>query len=204
MDLASHFDDDESRQLIRYMDDLLLVAKDEETLDRSTQDLYSIIDSKGLSLSQSKTKTTSFSEGFEFLGFQFKSRQLIISKKKSARWIRAYRGIARRYLENCHAAEGELESDHLRLMVVTINRAISGVSVFQIPYYSMADDLEPFKQLDRQIRQLVGGIFRRQDLKMNGKFRIESAYSWAWKYKRDYDKAALLSKKQFGENPKCN
>jgi|TARA_B100001971_G_scaffold212386_1_gene242443 retron-type reverse transcriptase len=196
-DLTAYFDGDDSRQLIRYMDDLLLVAKDEEILNRSARDLHSRIEDKGLSLSQSKTRQTSFDHGFEFLGFQFESRQLTVSKKKSDKWIRAYRGIVRKYFEGVNEIVGEPVDDYLSEMILEINKAIIGVNVMQVPYYSMADDLEPFQLLDLQIRQLIGGIFRRQGKRMDGDLRLESAYSWAWKYKRNHDKALAMAKKKF-------
>ena len=196
-DLAAYFYGDDSRQLIRYMDDLLLVAKDEEILNRSARNLHSQIEGKGLSLSRSKTKQTSFDHGFEFLGFQFESRQLMVSHKKSAKWIRAYRGIVRKYFEGVNEIVVEPVSDGLSEMILEINKSISGVNVMQVPYYSMADDLGPFQLLDVQIRQLVGGIFRRQGKRMDGDLRLESAYSWAWKYKRNHDKALAMAKKKF-------
>ena len=82
-------------------------------------------------------------------------------------------------------------------MILEINKAVSGLNVMQVPYYSMANDLGPFQLLDVQIRQLIGGIFRRQERCMDGVFRLESAYSWAWKYKRNHDKALALAKNKF-------
>ena len=109
--LTAFFDGHDSRQLVRYMDDLLLVAKDGEILNRSARDLYSRIEGKGLSLSPSKTERTSFARGYEFLGFQFKSKKLFVSNKKSDKWIRPYRGIVRKYFESVKEISGESSDD---------------------------------------------------------------------------------------------
>ena len=38
------------------------------------------------------------------------------------------------------------------------NREVSGASGMQVPYYSIADDLSPFMELDK-VRVIIGGIF---------------------------------------------
>ena len=85
----------------------------------------------------------------------------------------------------------------LEMMIYEINREVSGACGMQVPYYSLANDLSPFRELDRQIRIILGGFFRRLGKKMDGVFRIESAHAWAWKYKRGYEVALLEAQKRF-------
>ena len=82
-------------------------------------------------------------------------------------------------------------------MVREINREISGAIGMQVPYYSLANDLNAFKDLDRQIRETIGGIFRRLATNMDGPYRIESAFSWAWKYKKHYQSAQEEALRKF-------
>ena len=184
--------------LVRYMDDLLLASASMDDLEEGTARLESAIRRKGLLLSKAKTKWTSFEDGFEFLGFNFKGGKVLVSGRKSLRWVRMYQGIARKYIERVNAFDPPGGSNEpLREMIVEFNSEISGATGMLVPYYSMADDLEPFRQLDRQIRRVIGGIFRRQNLKMEGGFRVESAHAWAWKYKRGYEKAMAAAQKKF-------
>jgi len=198
MDLSVDFHSSGRLQLVRYMDDLLLASDNKAYLKSSASRLKTKIENKGLSFSKTKTNWTSFEEGFEFLGFMFKGDKLLISEKKSAKWVRSYVGITRKHIDRVEAYDTtDGMNPSLQQMIHEINREISGASGMQVPYYSMADDLSPFKRLDRQIREVIGGIFRRKNLTMKGEFRVESAYSWAWKYKRDYNKAMSLAKNKF-------
>jgi hypothetical protein len=198
MDLSVDFRSSGRLQLVRYMDDLLLASDNKAYLKSSASRLKTKIENKGLSFSKTKTNWTSFEEGFEFLGFMFKGDKLLISEKKSAKWVRSYQGITRKHIDRVEAYDTtDGMNPSLQQMIHEINREISGASGMQVPYYSMADDLSPFKRLDRQIREVIGGIFRRKNLTMKGEFRVESAYSWAWKYKRDYNKAMSLAKNKF-------
>jgi RNA-directed DNA polymerase len=184
--------------MVRYMDDLLLASASMDDLKEGAACLESAIRQKGLSLSKAKTKWTSFEEGFEFLGFKFKGGKVFVSEKKSLRWIRAYQGIARKYIERVNAFDPPgAANEPLREMIGEFNRETSGATGMLVPYYSMANDLEPFRQLDRQIRRVIGGIFRRQKLAMKGEFRVESTHAWAWKYKRGYKQAMAMAKKKF-------
>ncbi len=184
--------------LVRYMDDLLLASASRDDLEDGAARLETAIHQKRLSLSKAKTTWTSFEEGFEFLGFNFKGDKVFVSEKKSLRWIRMYQGIARKYIERINAFDPPGASNEpLREMIGAFNRATSGATGMLVPYYSMADNLEPFRKLDRKIRRVIGGIFRRQNLKMEGDFRVESAHAWAWKYKRGYEKAMAAAQKRF-------
>ena len=46
----------------------------------------------------------------------------------------------------------------------------------QVPYYSLANDLDAFKDLDRQIRETIGGIFRRLGKKMDGPQKLNRRF----------------------------
>ena len=82
---------------------------------------------------------------------------------------RTYQGIARRFAVAIKQATRNKEKDCLlEEMVWEVNREVSGASGMQVPYYSIADDLSPFMELDKQIRVILGGIFRRSGKKMRG------------------------------------
>ena len=186
--------------MIRYMDDILILTEQEEELSVAHQKLLKELDALGLQLSKHKTSVKSFELGFEFLGFSFDDNQVRITENKAIKWIRSYQGITRKF---ARAIENSpLKNDRLSLlerMVREINREISGAIGMQIPYYSLANDLTAFKDLDRQIRETIGGMFRRLGTNMDGSYRIESAFSWAWKYKKHYQSAQEEALRKFPE-----
>ena len=119
-------------------------------------------------------------------------------ESKALKWGRTYQGIARRFAKKIKQASGSKEKDCLlEEMAREVNRAVSGASGMQVPYYSIADDLSSFKELDKQIRVILGGIFRRSERKMCGSVRLESAHTWAWKYKNSYENALQEAREKF-------
>ena len=111
-------------------------------------------------------------------------------------------GITRKFaraIENSH-----LENDRLSLlgrMVREINREISGAVGMQVlPITAWRMTLVAFKDLDRQIRETIGGIFRRLGTNMDGSYRIEFGVSLGvGMAKKDYQSAREEALKKFPE-----
>lgn len=59
-------------RLSRYADDFLIFAKTKEDIEDVPKLLETYLNERGLILSEEKTKITHLSEGFDFLGFNFK------------------------------------------------------------------------------------------------------------------------------------
>jgi CRISPR-associated protein Cas1 len=62
--------------LIRYADDFLLLCKSEAAAERACRDAANLFTQHGLELSQEKTRITSFSQGFTFLGVTFRGNDV--------------------------------------------------------------------------------------------------------------------------------
>jgi retron-type reverse transcriptase len=185
-------------KLIRYVDDILILAEKTDQLELAHRNLARELDVRELTLSKAKTWKKSFKVGFDFLGFSFEKDQVRVMDSKALKWGRTYQGIARRFAKAIKQESRSKEKDCLlEEMVREVNREVSGASGMQVPYYSIADDLSPFKELDKQIRVILGGIFRRSGRKMCGSLRLESAHAWAWKYKNSYQDALQEARKNF-------
>jgi RNA-directed DNA polymerase len=185
-------------KLIRYVDDILILAEKTDQLELAHRNLAQALEVRGLALSKAKTWKKSFKEGFDFLGFSFDKDRVRVMESKALKWGRTYQGIARRFAKKIKQASGSKEKDCLlEEMAREVNRAVSGASGMQVPYYSIADDLSSFKELDKQIRVILGGIFRRSERKMCGSVRLESAHTWAWKYKNSYENALQEAREKF-------
>ena len=188
----------ENIQFIRYLDDILVLSADKNILTDTLTKLTTELKKRGLQLSDSKTCLKSFDDGFEYLGFRFELNEVLISSNKSLKWIRTYQGITKRFVRLIdNTREQKLEI--LKQMITEINREISGVCGMQVPYYSLANDLAEFRELDRQIRETLGGVFRRLNQEMTGDFRLESAFTWAWKYKKNYRSAKSEAFNKFSD-----
>ena len=92
-------------KLIRYSDDFLVLCKSAEAAQEALGETERVLRGLGLSLNLSKTRLTSFAEGFKFLGVKFseheaaipwkahraEGRVLSIARTMSARQLREYR-----------------------------------------------------------------------------------------------------------------
>jgi RNA-directed DNA polymerase len=88
--------------LIRYADDFVITGRSKELLENEVKPLVEeFLATRGLELSQEKTKITHIEEGFDFLGQnvrKYKGKMLIKPSKKSVlKVLENVRGINRRY-----------------------------------------------------------------------------------------------------------
>jgi RNA-directed DNA polymerase len=67
---------------VRYADDFLVLAKSTSDIEKAYDLVRDVIENKlGLQLSKQKSKITSFTDGFEFLGFSFSHKHISIRTK---------------------------------------------------------------------------------------------------------------------------
>ena len=59
-------------QSVRYADDMILLLKPKDDADKILQKVSEFLNERGMELSQEKTKVTATTEGFNFLGWNFK------------------------------------------------------------------------------------------------------------------------------------
>lgn len=95
--------------LIRYADDFLLLCRSESAAEKTCRDAALLFRQHGLELSREKTRVTSFSQGFTFLGVSFRGgevftpwkyreprgRVVFIARTMPQRALRQYRKEAR-------------------------------------------------------------------------------------------------------------
>lgn len=68
--------------IIRYADDIVITAKSKEIAEKNKEILVSFLATRGLELSEKKTRIIHIKEGFDYLGFNI-SRKRFISKYNS-------------------------------------------------------------------------------------------------------------------------
>ena len=65
-----------SVRLVRYADDLLLLCRSAAKAGRALDRLAALLADRGLRLHETKTRLTTFDEGFDFLGYRFEGPSL--------------------------------------------------------------------------------------------------------------------------------
>lgn len=82
-------------RLVRYADDFVILHKNKEVIEDSKRIIKEWLSEIGLELSESKTKITHSSEGFDFLGFNIKHYQKnydhFMCKNKSSKSLREFK-----------------------------------------------------------------------------------------------------------------
>ncbi|MFQ8806347.1 MAG: reverse transcriptase domain-containing protein [Alistipes indistinctus] len=58
--------------LVRYADDFIVTARDNETIETYCSLIRQFMSERGLTLSEEKTKITHINDGFDFLGFNIR------------------------------------------------------------------------------------------------------------------------------------
>lgn len=178
---------------IRYADDILLMAKDFDTLDAGKQCLQKELEKMKLELNKNKTNDTSFEAGFYFLGFHFTGDKMLRKEKKVERFFLHLKNILKEELGK------EADADAFHRAIRRMNREISGSSETHRSYSFMADDVSEYKLLDRKLRTMLHRQYKRFEIDPAGQYRIESALKWAYRYKKDHRAAYKAAQAKFGE-----
>ena len=81
---------------VRYADDFVILCRSLPDAEKALALVRTILAELGLSLSEEKTKITSFEEYFDFLGFTFKSNAVVMRQKATEKFKEKVRHITRR------------------------------------------------------------------------------------------------------------
>jgi RNA-directed DNA polymerase len=171
-----------NRSILRYADDLVIFCKTQEDAFKAVDDLSCFLETRGLTLSKSKTKIVHLNQGFNFLGFNIKWYQdkntrlgrkvLIKPSKESLQDIR--NNMRQVWLEN--------KSSNVNYLMSKLNPIIRGVA----NYYRTVVSSHIFRKLDRW-------MFMRQNRYVK---RMHSKKSSTWR-KRKYWGRLNLERKDY-------
>lgn len=134
--------EEQGYRFVRYADDFVVLCKTKARAEKALEVVRGCIeDDLGLRLSPEKTKITTFSQGFIFLGYRITSRTIRMGSKAEENFKDKIR-------------EATLRSHNLDSKVVErVNRIIRGtVNYF---YTLFTTNLGQFNALDRWIRKLI-------------------------------------------------
>ena len=141
LDHLDWFLEENNLHFVRYADDLIVLCKTKTEAEKALDAVRAYLGEMKLEISPEKTKVCHFSEGFNFLGFAFKSRSAKIRDKSTEKFKNAVRVITKR----SHNLDQET--------IVKLNRVIRGtVNYFGTKFSTMRTT---FFKLDRWIRKRI-------------------------------------------------
>jgi len=129
-------------KFVRYADDFVVLCKTKAQAEKALEVVRRCLEEDlGLQLSPEKTKITTFSRGFIFLGYRISSRTIRMSPKAEEKFKNKIRKVTRR----SHNLDAEV--------VEKVNRVVRGT----VNYFctSFTTNLGQFNYLDRWIRKRI-------------------------------------------------
>lgn len=152
--------------MIRYADDFIVTGDTKETLEIVKSVVISFMEKRGLQLSTEKTLITKITEGFDFLGWNFRkyNNKLIIKPSKKS---------VKRFQESLSETIKHLLPAEQQLLILKLNQKLRG----WCNYHSTVCAKDTFKLIDFYVfRKLLWWMKRRHNNK-----RIHHFYAKYWK-----------------------
>jgi group II intron reverse transcriptase/maturase len=146
-------------RFVRYADDFVVLCRSARRAEEARVVVTQKLTELGLSLSPTKTRVSSFREGFAFLGFEFRARSAQMRSKTLERFKEKVRSLTVRK----HNLDGEVVSK--------LNAVIRGVARYFVTSFSTVR--EQFRYLDAWIRCRVRCMkFKRKSVHDNWRMPI--------------------------------
>ena len=154
--VLNHLDwflDGQQINFVRYADDFVILCKTKPEAEKALDLVRIFLTEMELEVSQEKTKTCHFSEGFDFLGFTIKSRSVQMKAKSKEKFKNSIRDITTR---SHNLDKGVIEK---------LNRVIRGtVNYFGTKFSTMNT---AFFKLDRWVRKRIRCMKHKRISKMD-------------------------------------
>lgn len=145
---------------VRYADDVVIFCRSREEAESALAVARSALGRLKLNLSEEKTKVTSFQEGFDFLGFNFKARYRKVAGKSLKSFYEKVRAATRRQQANKPVTE----------VIAKLNPIVDGWG----RYHRDGQNRSLFKRIDGWVRNRVRAYVRRR-WKDRGRWKVFSA-----------------------------
>jgi len=125
---------------VRYADDFVILTKSPEEAALAMAYAKEVLGNLRLSLHETKTRLTDFHEGFEFLGFHFRSFRLGIRQRSIEKFKDRVRSVTRRQ-----------QGRNVEAVLEDLNPVIRGYA----GYFGAAQVFHAFRDLDKWIRMRI-------------------------------------------------
>jgi group II intron reverse transcriptase/maturase len=141
LDHLDWFLEDKQLHFVRYADDFVVMCKTKSEAEKALEIVKNFLKEMELEVSPEKTKICHFSKGFTFLGFNIKSRSVVMRDKSKEKFKNAIRDITTR----SHNLDKEV--------INKLNRVIRGTVNYFSTEFSTMNTM--FFKLDRWIRKRI-------------------------------------------------
>lgn len=162
------------RALIRYADDFVVLCRTREDAETVVGILWEWLATRGLTLSEEKTRIVHITEGFDFLGFHL--RRYPTSRRKQGEIF-----LAKPSRESVQAFRDRLRQEWIKLRgqnVATVVKRLNPLIKGWGNYYRVSSAGETFRDLDDWMFQREVRYVKRNHLKKG----------WTWQTKRYWGK----------------
>ena len=148
-------------RFVRYADDFVLLCRTQAQAEEALTQVRRILQQLGLTLSEQKTKITTYGKGYSFLGFWLSSR----SRRMRPKSLLKFKDKIRQITCRKHNFEA--------VVIVNLNRVIRGTAqYFATPFFTAK---ESFHKLDSWIRMRLRAMkYKRKSLDDNSKVRVKT------------------------------
>ncbi len=146
---------------VRYADDFIVLCKTKAEAEKALDIIQDYLTGIGLEVSKEKTKVSSFSEGFNFLGFTIRNQTAVMREKSKEKFKNAIRDITIR----SHNLDKEV--------IERMNRVIRGtVNYFGAKFSTMKT---MFRELDKWIRKRTR-CMKKKRIHHSDNIRLKNSY----------------------------
>lgn len=149
---------------VRYADDFVVLCRSRQEAQEALRYVKEVLESLKLSLHETKTRLTDFSEGFEFLGFRFRCYRIGIRDKSLQRFKDEVRRRTRRQ-----------QGRNVEAVIADLNPVLRGWA----GYFGVAEVSYTFRHLDAWIRMRIRA-FRKQRKSRRDNCRLRNRRLAKW------------------------
>lgn len=159
-------------KFVRYADDTVILCQNEMEAERALDYSRTVLTQLKLELNEEKTRISSFSEGFDFLGFHFGRRGRSIAEKSLKAFYAKVRGITKRQ-------QGDRP---VETVIASLNPLLRGWA----DYHREGRNIGMMNRLDRWIRKRLRGYIHKR-------WRVYRGYKRNKPTEEDFERMGLIS-----------
>lgn len=129
------------RYYVRYADDFIIIVRDEQTARQAIEIVNAFLETRGLRLSETKTKVTHINDGFDFLGWNFRkyrNGKLIIKPSKKS---------VKKFKDGISQVFQQLRTATQEQLIKTLNQRVTGWS----NYHMSVSAKQTYNKIDHYI-----------------------------------------------------
>ncbi|MED4025791.1 group II intron reverse transcriptase/maturase [Priestia megaterium] len=157
----------DTKTVVRYADDFVILCETKEEAESMYDKLKPYLEKRGLELAPEKTKVTHISEGFDFLGFNF--RQYPTKKEKGRLWkliIKPSKQSQAKMVDKVRECFKKNQGGNVAALIIDLNPIIRGYA----NYWNIIPAKKVFSVMDAYIWKKTKRFLR----------RLHTTKSWKW------------------------